>query len=175
MTTRTSIALLLGLTLAAGNVLACSCVQVGNADPAGAVGGTDAVFRARAVATAMVLTNDDGAILREGDRETPTGFVQRLVVLRVEELFKGDVAPLTILITGSGAGDCGYAFEDGKEYLIFATWRSEKRLTRLAGSAKALTTSICSFTQATGSGAEILESIRSKFPPRRPVWVSWLE
>ena len=175
MTHRTLIGLLFGVMLGASNALACSCIQVGKADPMAAVGGTDAVFRARAVTTAMVLTNDDGAILRKGGQKTPTGFVQRLVALRVEELFKGDVAPLTILITGSGAGDCGYAFKEGKEYLVFATLSSEKQFTKLARSAKVLTTSICTFTQATEGATELLTSLRTKYPPRQPVWVSWPE
>jgi hypothetical protein len=165
--------LVLGLALVAGNALACSCIQVGNADPVATVRKTDAVFRARAVTTAMVLTNDDGAILRKSERETPTGFVQRLVALRVEELFEGDVAPLIILVTGSGAGDCGYVFEDGKEYVVFATLSSERRLARLARSAQVLTTSICTFTQPAEGATELLASLRAKFPPRQPVWVSW--
>jgi hypothetical protein len=142
MTLRMPIIVIFGLMLSVRSALACSCIRIGNADPVAAVAGTDAVFLARAVTTAMVLTNDDGAILRKNERETPAGSVQRLVALRVEELFKGEVAPLTILITGSGAGDCGYAFEDGKEYLVFATLSSEKRLARLARSAPVLTTSI---------------------------------
>jgi hypothetical protein len=165
--------LVFALLFAASNAVACSCVQIGNADPVAAVSGTDAVFRARAVTTAMVLTNDDGAILRKGEKETPSGFVQRLVAFRVEELFKGDIAPLTILITGSGAGDCGYNFEEGKEYLVFATLSSEKRLSKLARSAPVLTTSICTFTQATDAAAEVLIALRAKFPSRQPVWVSW--
>jgi hypothetical protein len=175
MAHRKPIFLVCVLMLAASNALACSCIQVGEADPVAAVRGADAVFRARAVTTAMVLTNDDGAILRKNERETPTGFVQRLVALRVEELFKGDVAPLTILITGSGAGDCGYAFEDGKEYLVFAILSSEKRFARLAQSARVLTTSICTFTQPAERATELLSSLRTAFPPKQPVWVSWPE
>lgn len=173
MTLRKPITIVLGLMLGASSAFACSCIQLGNADPVAAVTGTDAVFRARVITTAMVLTNDDGAILRKGERETPTGFVQRLVALRVEELFKGEVAPLMILITGSGAGDCGYAFEDGKEYLVFATQSSEKRYARLARSTPVLTTSICSYTRPAESAAELLLSLRTKFPPKQPVWIAW--
>lgn len=172
MTWRNLIGFLFGLMLAS-NGFACSCIQLSNADPVAAVSGTDAVFRARAITTAMVLTNDDGAILRKDDRDTPTGFVQRLVALRVEELFKGEVAPLTILLTGSGAGDCGYAFEDGKEYLIFATFSAEKRFTRLSRSTQALTTSICTLTQPVVNATALLALLRARFPPKQPIWVSW--
>lgn len=161
------------LFLSATDALACSCLQIENADPVAAVAGTDAVFRARVLETVAVLTNDDGAILHSGQRETPTGYVQQLIALRVEELFKGEVAPLTILITGSGAGDCGYTFEEGKEYLVFASLSSEKRLTRLARSSPVLTTSICTFTRPAESASELLVSLRTKFPPKYPVWLAW--
>jgi hypothetical protein len=167
------IMIVFGLVLGASSAVACSCVRLGDDDPVAAVAGTDAVFRARVVTTAMVLTNDAGAILRTDGQGTPTGFVQRLVVLRVEEMFKGEVAPLTILITGSGAGDCGYVFEEGKEYLVFATLSSDKRLVKLARSAPVLTTSICTETRRTESATELLPALRTKFPPRQPIWVSW--
>jgi hypothetical protein len=167
--------LLFSLLLNAGSALACSCIQVGKPDPIADVSGTDVVFRGRAIATAMVLTNSDGAVIRKNRQETPTGFVQRFVVFRVEELFKGEIAPLTILVTGSGGGDCGYAFEDGKEYLVFGTLSSEKRFTKLARSGSVLTTSICTFTQATAGATELLTSLRAKFPPKEPVFVSWPE
>lgn len=175
MTHRRLLGVLFLLAVGANDASACSCIQIGNADPVGAVAGTDAVFRARVVTTAAVLTNDDGAVLRSGQRETPTGYVQQLVALRVEELFKGEVAPLTILITGSGSGDCGYSFEEGKEYLVFASFSSEKRLIRLARSAPVLTTSICTFTRPAEGAADLLISLRTKFPPKQPVWVTWPE
>jgi len=173
MTQRKLIGLLFALMLVASNALACSCIHIVGADPVAAARGTDAVFRARAVATVAVLTNDDGTIVYKDGRETQSGFVQRLVALRVEEVFKGDVAPLTILITGSGAGDCGYGFEDGKEYVIFATLSSEKGLVKLARSTQVLTTSSCTFTQPAEPAAELLTALRTKFPPKQPFWVSW--
>jgi hypothetical protein len=175
MSYRKLVGFLFVLALQAADALACSCLQVATADPVDAVSRTDAVFRARVISTGTVLTNDDGAILRRGERVMMAGFPQRLVALRVEELFKGEVAPLTVLVTGSGSGDCGYVFEDGKEYLVFATLSSEKRLARLTRSAPVLTTSTCSFTQPAGDAAELLVSIGAKFPPKHPAWISWAD
>jgi hypothetical protein len=175
MTHRRTLGILFLIAIVTTNALACSCIQIGGADPIAAVGGTDAVFRASVVKSEAVLANDDGAILRSGQRETATGYVQQLIVLRIEEVFKGEVAPLAILITGSGVGDCGYTFEEGKEYLVFASFSSEKRLTALARSAPVLTTSICSFTRAAEGASELLISLRTKFPPKQPVWVTWPE
>ena len=173
MTNRYLAGVFLALVLSATSSFACSCIQIGDGDEIASVNATDAVFRARVISAAMVLTNDDGAVLRHGERETPTGYVQRLVALRVEEIFKGDVAPLTILVTGSGGGDCGYAFEEGKEYLVFATLSSDRRFTRLSRSTPVLTTSICTFTKPVESAAALLKSLRTKFPSKEPVWVSW--
>lgn len=170
---RTLIALLLGLTLGATDAVACSCIRMG--DGLEAVKETDAVFRARAVTSVVVLVNEDGTIAYKDGRQDQTGYVQRLVALRIEEVFKGTVAPLIVLVTGSGDGDCGYIFEDGKEYLVFATVSSEKRLTTLARSTPVLTTSSCTFTQPVEDATELLASLGKKFPSKQPVWMAWPE
>jgi hypothetical protein len=155
------------------DAVACSCIQVG--DALAAVPETDAVFRARALTSMMVLVNDDGTIVYKTGRQSPTGFVRRLVVLRIEELFKGAVAPLIVLVTGSGGGDCGYVFEDGKEYLVFAEMTSDKRMKTVVSSSEVLTTSICTFTQPAAGATALLDALRKKFPPKEPAWVSWPE
>ena len=172
LTLRPPICVLLGSLLWVSDATACSCIRIEGADPVAAVTDTDAVFRARVVATAVVLTNDDGTIVEKSEGHGQAALVQRLVAFRIEELFKGEVAPLTILVTGGG---CGYEFENGKEYVVFATWTSEKRVTTLARSAPVLTTSICSFTQLADDATALLKSLREKFPPRKAFWLSWPE
>jgi hypothetical protein len=168
---RSLIVLLLGLSLGVTDAVACSCIQTMSALEAAEH--TGIVFRARAITTVMVLINEDGTILYKNERESPTGYIQRFVALRVEEIFKGAVAPLTVLVTGSGAGDCGYAFEDGKEYLVFAEISSEKRLKTLAQSNRVLTTSICSFTQPTEGQTDLLAALGKKYPSKQPLWMVW--
>src|SRR5258707_2452234 len=95
---RVLIAFLVGFTMVATDAAACSCIRA--VDALATIGQTDAVFRARVATTMMVLTESDGTIVYRNEGEKATGVVQRLVVLRIEELFKGVVAPLTVLVTG---------------------------------------------------------------------------
>lgn len=46
--------------------------------------------------------------------------ISKIVEVKVESLFKGQPGSIVRLNTGSGFGDCGYAFEQGKAYLIYA-------------------------------------------------------
>jgi hypothetical protein len=145
----------------------CSCFQ---SEPLESVAQTDAVFRARAVTAVMVLTGDDGKVVY--DSQTGTGSVQQIVALRVEEVFKGDVAPITLLVTGSGGGDCGYGFEEGKEYVVFANVTREKRMTALVHAPNVLTTSICSSTRPAADATDLLTALAKKFPPKKAFWIS---
>jgi hypothetical protein len=42
------------------------------------------------------------------------------VKFRVEKYWKGVLTTEMIVVTGRGGGDCGYRFEVGARYLIFA-------------------------------------------------------
>ena len=45
---------------------------------------------------------------------------QRHVHVRVLRVWKGEMFPDTTLFTSLGGGDCGYPFESGREYLVYA-------------------------------------------------------
>jgi hypothetical protein len=63
--------------------------------------------------------------LTRGDREIPEDKEERLlrrrVRLKVEESFKGVATRKAVLYTGWGGGDCGYEFERGARYLVYAS------------------------------------------------------
>lgn len=50
---------------------------------------------------------------------TPRG-VHRVVTLRVLRTYRGNPGAIATVLTGMGTGDCGFNFETGKEYLVYA-------------------------------------------------------
>ncbi len=122
---------------------ACSCETVG-ADPPDyrhALQTTDAVFR--------------GTV-----REVlePRSLVVRVVLFDVDAVWAGPKAERVLVVTGAGGGDCGYSFEVGKTYVVWAT-RYDGWLPAELG------TSTCSFTVPLESAKDQLAQLGK---PRRP-------
>lgn len=109
---------------------ACSCVPP--PPPAEALEGADAVF------SGTVVSVDNSF------RDSDYGRIpQRRVAVELDRVWKGCEAvegeerPRRVeLVTGSGGGDCGYDFQEGERYLVYAH----------EGSDGTLTTGICSRT-----------------------------
>ena len=131
----------LASVLAAGAALACSCADPG--PPCRALPQADAVF----VGTVE-------AVDERGEAGTP-GAV-RQVRLLVDENFRGAGvkrgASLEV-VTGFGGGDCGYGFERGERYLVYAQHRSG------GGS---LYAGICSRTARLADAADDLAYLRAR-------------
>jgi hypothetical protein len=72
------------------------------------------------------------------------------VRFRVLERWRERAGATVELTTGAGGGDCGYTFEKGVSYLVFASAR-----------AGALTTGICSRTRKLTDAAEDLAYLSS--------------
>ena len=66
---------------------------------------------------------------------TPSGGFRRVTFI-VSRTYKGTTQQQAIVLTGLGGGDCGYDFEYGKEYLVYAS----------ATGSSDLVTSICTGT-----------------------------
>ena len=98
--------------------------------------------------------NDAGAVFSgkvvsiESDSDLPNKRYASKVKIEVDSLWKGDLSETVIVQTGIGGGDCGFPFEVGESYLIYAY-----------GSAKdnSLGTGICSRTQRLAQAAEDLK------------------
>jgi hypothetical protein len=116
------------LAAAAPTALACMCLEPPS--PTQALEQADAVFSGRCVEVEPVQL------------ETPYGKLPKVrAVLEVKAVWKGlgvgageetgdAMEPRTIEVwTGSGGGDCGFAFEKGKTYLIYARVSSDAELT----------------------------------------------
>jgi hypothetical protein len=52
----------------------------------------------------------------------------RTVKFKVEKSWKGTLPEETTVVTGLGGGDCGYRFEVGEKYLVYAYGSNENKL-----------------------------------------------
>lgn len=160
------VALLACLWTSEARLRACSCV--------GPIPACQATWQAHAVFVARVL-----AVVDEPRPEKPDPSVfryYRRVSLDVTEVFRGEVTKSSALYTGQGGGDCGYAFEVGESYLIYAHRPPTGELT----------TGICSRTRTITDAADDLAYLRgpaakpsglgsiqgtAKYPDPRQEWV----
>jgi hypothetical protein len=93
--------------------------------------------------------------IEEVPEKTGSVFMRRNVTLRVLDVFRGTVGSTVEVITGLGGGDCGYAFQKGEQYLVYAS----------ANAAGALSTGICSPTKTLATAAQdiaYLNQVRSR-------------
>lgn len=125
--------LLVWLILGAENTLACSCIAP-DPDKSLTQQVRDAVKDSDIVFSARVLSITE--LPEEGHNK---------IKLRLTKTWKGRLTRTVTVTTGLGSGDCGYRFEKGKTYLIYA-YRSEK---------KRFSTNSCSRTAAVGSNKDL--------------------
>jgi Carboxypeptidase regulatory-like domain/Tissue inhibitor of metalloproteinase len=120
---------------------ACSCASSG--PPCQSFWQADAVFSATVVSKS-VTTIDGGIDLKRKEQQVA-------VKLLVEDVFRGGLGGNDIeVITGMGGGDCGYNFEKGKKYLVYAYEHQNK-----------LHASICSRTRLLSEAAADLAYFRN--------------
>ena len=135
---------LLGIIVAAmlansPRVSACSCERsFGEPDYRHALRNVDAVF--------------SGEVLEIQELRS---LGLRLVVFNSESSWSGVKASPVFVFTGTGGGDCGYSFEVGKTYIVWA----------IRNESGELNTSICSFTVPLAAGGDQLAQLGK---PRRP-------
>ncbi|HTP67906.1 MAG TPA: hypothetical protein VMJ35_03305 [Dongiaceae bacterium] len=84
---------------------------------------------------------------------TPGG-THRAVSVRVLHVYRGQVSGNVIVLTGMGIGDCGFDFETGKQYLVYAD--------RI--DAESLFTSICTGTSSSEQAGPALRFLRGEKP-----------
>ncbi|MCR8658792.1 hypothetical protein [Paenibacillus endoradicis] len=89
---------------AASNVYACSCIEPLTVE--------EELDRSEAVFT--------GRVLEVKDIKNLNGYMTKSALFEVSQIWKGGSESQIIIYTGGGGGDCGYHFEEGKEYLVYA-------------------------------------------------------
>jgi hypothetical protein len=131
---------LLLTTVFLADAAACTC-QYGGAPVCQDYWRTDLVFAGTVVGSAKIT-------IGEGDNK----YDRRLVRLEVAQIFRGELTAEAEVVTGWGGGDCGYRFNDGETYLVYAS-RSKQD--------QRLHTSICTRTRPISQAAEDLNYIRN--------------
>jgi hypothetical protein len=86
------------------NVYACSCVQPLAVEAE--FSRSEAVFA--------------GRVLEVKEQRHLNGSMTKAALFEVSHIWKGGSESQIIIHTGLGGGDCGYHFENGKEYLVYA-------------------------------------------------------
>jgi 5-hydroxyisourate hydrolase-like protein (transthyretin family) len=128
------------ITIVTVDAAACSCM-FGGAAPCSEYWKTDTIFEGTVVGESKVK-------VVEGSFK----FEKRLVRFDLVESFRGAQGAQLEVITGWGGGDCGYEFERGETYLVYA-YRDEKD--------NRLYTSICSRTRPLADAAEDISFMRN--------------
>lgn len=151
------------LQLLMSHALACTCVP--NPPPCVAFRNTPSVF----VGLVTSVDEEKTEFVRFGKKETiRIGLTAHFVV---EEALKGVTTATVDVQTGGGGGDCGYHFERGERYLVYAypseggALSSTMSMTVLGGrasvKANALRTSICTRTRPLAEATDDIELIRA--------------
>src|SRR5678816_2560454 len=128
-------------------LIACSCI--------GSQPTCQATWQAHAVFVGQVVGITDVQPATRPDSPAAL-FDRRRVSFKVSEVFRGDVGASVIIRTGLGGGDCGYAFEVGSSYLVYAHQVPTGELT----------TGICSRTRPVSEAVDDLAYLRG--PARQP-------
>jgi hypothetical protein len=122
--------IILALLVFPQNIYACSCNI--NPSPQQSLEKSGAVF--------------SGKVLRVNRPMIDTG--HNRVTIAVKEIWKGDIYEEITIYTPAQSPMCGYDFEEGKEYLIYANeWKDT------------LTVSLCSRTQLLSAATEDLQDL----------------
>lgn len=132
-----SVAVFSFFMLLAGNVSACSCeLSLGKSSEAKKV--KNSYWKAAAVFYGKVI---------EITQKPGTLYVT--VKLQVEKSWKNQLENEVIIQTGLGNGDCGYKFEKGERYLVYAY-----------GNENSLSTNICQRTSESDKDSKYLDKIK---------------
>lgn len=151
----TRILLFLPFLLFVDKTLACSCAPAG--PPCQAFWQADAVFLATVKSKSVVTTQVGGE----------TGSPQQLVSVRflVDEVYRGLLGGSDVeVLTGMSSADCGFNFEKGKRYLVYAQEYQNKFRTSICSRTRLLTDAkkdllYFQYLPPEGSGASILVKV----------------
>jgi hypothetical protein len=132
----TTFALLL-LIFLAGEISACDCA--GQTIPCQAYGQASAVFLGTVINSRIVTT-------KRGEFESQS----RVVRMSIDTSFRGVEGGEVEVTTGLGGGDCGFGFQQSRQYLVYAYEYEGK-----------LGTGICSRTRLASNAGEDLQYLRS--------------
>jgi hypothetical protein len=114
-------------TIGVAEAVACTCALVRTETSCRDLADAKAIFAGEVISIAPVMRDIKGKQVE----------VERRVTLRVLEAFDGVAATEVTIVTATNSAACGYHFDKGRRYLVYAFGRPDG----------ALTTSICSRTK----------------------------
>jgi hypothetical protein len=103
-----------------------------------------------------------GKVIEIKENKTLNGVMTKSVLFKVENTWKGISQSQVIISTGIGGGDCGYEFEEGKEYLVYSS-------NSKVYSGNNLSTTICRRTNDLAFAQEDLVVLGEGKPPTEQV------
>jgi len=156
---------LLPLLLFVDEAQACSCSSAG--PPCQAYWQAEAVF--------IGVVKSKVVVTVEIDNETKR--IEQRVAVRflVDEVFRGMLGGSDVeILTGMGGGDCGYSFEKGKRYLVYAQEYQHKLHTGICSRTRLLTEAKPDLTYFQNlppedSGASIQVKVVKRSPPTNEI------
>lgn len=120
--------------VAPSSVYACSCAEPLTVEEE--LNRSEAVF--------------SGRVLEVKEVKNLNGYMTKSALFEVSEIWKGGSESQIIIHTGGGGGDCGYHFEEGKEYLVYAS------LSTMYGEKEQLVSIMCDRTNILAQAEEDL-------------------
>jgi len=146
------------LLFSAGYAVACTCFHGGGKTMReSAALDSDGPHAAKIIFQGLVQKQDvvEGAIGAPSNAMSMTGYgSHRLVTMQVSHAYRGQADGAVTVLTGLGGGDCGFDFEVGQEYLVYAN--------RITGGR--LFTSICTGTAPLEQAAAKVRFLRGELP-----------
>ncbi len=115
-------------------ISACSCVNPGSVEQE--VNESDAVFQGKVI-----------SVIKEGEMYKE----KYKVIFNVSQGWKGEVNSVQEILTSDSSAGCGYYFEEGKEYVVYARNVEEK-----------LQVDLCSRTNNINNAKKDLEILNNK-------------
>ncbi len=127
--------------------VACSCVEPGTVE--------DELARSEAAFA--------GNVLEVKQHKSLNGYMTKSILFEVSESWKGVDESQVIIRTGQGGGDCGYNFQEGIDYLVYANSSS------MYGDGEDLVSIICSRTTTLANAQEDLAILGQGDAPQKHV------
>jgi len=135
----------------------CSCITISGSGDGFTLQDYEAVFQGEVLSVRWVnLPHSDG-----------TYRLIQAAAIEVSDFWKGRVAPVVVVFTGNGAGDCGFDFVPGTTYVVFAERIPKQYREPLHANRNALWTDICTPSSNAERAPDLLKKLNELTDPER--------
>lgn len=112
---------------------ACSCLRT---TPQQSLSNSQAVFAGR-----VIDVIQPNPVETQNSRRRPTSNPEEIkVVFEVSQVWKGGRKARLMVMTSNSSAGCGYSFQKGEEYLVYASRQASRLTTGLCSGTKPLST-----------------------------------